>query len=201
MPPDKKPGSGSCWKSLSNLEGKALVLGRVSGFRGNHGEITVKVVSGEAARWVHLNRVVIHGSGSGVGDSPRKVESVRAYRDRLVLKLSGVNDANDAAALRGSDVLAPAEDVPRLPQDVYWVERLMGLLVTDAALGDIGRVADVIEAGGRDLLIVKDDQGVETLIPMVREFVIAIDEAAGTIRVALPEGLRGLDADGGPETA
>jgi 16S rRNA processing protein RimM len=186
---------------LSSLEGKALVLGRVSGFRGNHGEITVKVVSGEAARWVHLNRVVIHGSGPGVEDVPRRVESVRAYRDRLVLKLAGVDDANDAAALRGSDVLAPAEDVPRLPQDVYWVERLVGLLVTDAALGPIGRVADVIEAGGRDLLIVKDDQGVETLVPMVREFVIAIDEAAGTIRVALPEGLRGLDADGGPETA
>jgi len=112
-----------------------------------------------------------------------------------------VNDANDAEALRGSDVLAPAEDVTRLPQDVYWVERLVGLLVTDAALGKIGRVADVIEAGGRDLLLVKDDQGVETLIPMVREFVIAIDEPAGTICVALPEGLRGLDAAGGPETA
>ena len=201
MPPDKKPGSGSCWKSLSNLEGKALVLGRVSGFRGNHGEITVKVVSGEAARWVHLNRVVIHGSGSGVGDSPRKVESVRAYRDRLVLKLSGVNDASGAAALRGSDVLAAAEDVPRLPKDVYWVERLVGARVMDAVLGDIGRVADVIEAGGGDLLLVKDDQGVETLIPMVKQFVTGIDEASGTILLALPEGLRGLNAEGGRETA
>jgi 16S rRNA processing protein RimM len=186
---------------LSSLDGKALVLGRVSGFRGNHGEITVKVVSGEAERWVHLNQVVIHGSGRSVEEAPRKVESVRAYRDRLVLKLSGVNDANDAAALRGSDVLAPAEDVPRLPQDVYWVERLVGMRVTDAKLGDIGRVADVIEAGGGDLLLVKDDQGVETLIPMVRVFVTEIDEAAGTIRLALPEGLRGLNADGGQETA
>lgn len=186
---------------MSSPEGKALVLGRVSGFRGNHGEVTVKVVSGEAARWVHLSRVVIHGSDRGIADGSREVESVRAYRDRLVLKLSGVDDANDAAALRGSDVLAPAEDVPRLPQDVYWVERLVGARVTDAALGDIGRVADVIEAGGRDLLLVKDDQGVETLIPMVREFVTAIDEASGTIRLALPEGLRGLNDAGGRETA
>jgi len=186
---------------LNSEAGKALVLGRVSGFRGNHGEITVKVVSGEAERWVHLNHVVIHGSGRGVEETPRKVEAARAYRDRLVLKLSGVDDANDAAALRGSDVLAPAEDVPRLPQDVYWVERLVGLRVTDAESGDIGTVADVIDAGGRDLLLVKDDHGVETLIPMVREFVTEIDEAAGTIRLALPEGLRGLNADGGQETA
>ena len=186
---------------MSSPEGKALVLGRVSGFRGNHGEITVKVVSGEAARWVHLSRVVVSGSGPGIEDGPRKVESARAYRDRLVLKLSGVNDASGAAALRGSDVLAAAEDVPRLPQDVYWVERLVGARVMDAVLGDIGRVADVIEAGGGDLLLVKDDQGVETLIPMVKQFVTGIDEASGTILLALPEGLRGLNAEGGRETA
>jgi len=186
---------------LSSPESKALVLGRVSGFRGNHGEITVKVVSGEAARWVHLSRVVVHGSGPGLKDGPRKVESARAYRDRLVLKLEGVNDASGAAALRGSDVLAAAEDVPRLPQDVYWVERLVGARVVDEVLGDIGRVADVIEAGGGDLLLVKDDQGVETLIPMVKQFVTGIDEASGTILLALPEGLRGLNAEGGRETA
>ena len=52
-----------------------------------------------------------------------------------------------------------------------------------------------------DLLLVKDDQGVETLIPMVRQFVTEIDEASGTIRLALPEGLRGLNAEGGRETA
>jgi hypothetical protein len=35
----------------------------------------------------------------------------------------------------------------------------------------------------------------------VKEFVTSIDEATGTIRLALPEGLRGLNATGGMETA
>jgi len=186
---------------LSSGGGKALVLGRVSGFRGNHGEITVKVVSGDAARWVHLSRVVLNGSGAGVGPGPRDVESARAYRDRLVLKLAGVDDANGAAALRGSEVMAPAEDVPPLPKDVYWVERLLGARAMDETLGDIGRVVDVIESGGADLLLVRDGDGVETLVPLVREFVTAIDEASATIRLALPEGLRGMNAPGGQETA
>jgi 16S rRNA processing protein RimM len=186
---------------LSSAKGKALVLGRVSGFRGRHGEVTVNVVSGDAARWVHLSRVVLKGSGGGVTTGPRGVESARAYRDRLVLKLEGVDDANDAAALRGSEVAAEAEDLPQLPRDVYWVERLVGAHVRDAALGDIGRVMDVIETGGADLLLVKDSDGVETLVPLVREFVTEIDEASGTIRVALPEGLCGLNAPFGLETA
>ena len=47
----------------------------------------MKVVSGDAARWVGVSRVVLSGAG------PREVESSRAYRDRLVLKLAGVDDA------------------------------------------------------------------------------------------------------------
>ncbi len=186
---------------MSSPDGKALVLGRVIGFRGSHGEITVKVISGNASRWVHLRRVVLHGSGPGSEVGSYKVESARAYRDRLVLKLQGVDDAGNAAALRGREVMAPAEDVPRLPLGVYWVERLMGAQVMDATLGDIGRVKDVVETGGVDLLLVEDSGGVETLVPLVGEFVTAIDEASGTIRLTLPEGLRGMNAPGGRETA
>ena len=155
----------------------------------------MKVVSGDAARWVGVSRVVLSGAG------PREVESSRAYRDRLVLKLAGVDDANGAAAIRGSEVAAPAEEVPRLPQDVYWAERLIGALVKDAALGEIGRVVDIVETGGTDLLLVKDAGGVETLVPLAREFVTEVDEASGTISVAIPDGLRGLNGPGGRETA
>ena len=186
---------------MSRPSEKPLVLGRVSGFRGNHGELTVKVVSGDAARWLHVGRVVVNASGPGVAAGPRKVESARAYRDRLVLKLAGVDDANEAAALRGSDVLAAAEDVPLLPQGEYWVERLVGARVKDAVLGDIGAVMDVVETGGVDLLVVKDGNGVETLVPLVKEIVTEIDEASATILLALPDGLRGLNDPGGRETA
>jgi 16S rRNA processing protein RimM len=159
------------------------------------------VLSGDAARWVHLRRVVVGGSGPGTEAGSREVESARAYRDRLVVKLVGVNDANEAASLRGCEVAAQAEDVPPLPQGVYWVERLVGARVMDAALGDIGRVMDVVETGGVDLLIVKDGGGVETLVPLAKSFVTEIDEASGTIRLSLPDGLRGLNAESGRETA
>jgi len=177
------------------------VLGKVSGFRGNLGEITVRVVSGDAARWAELHRVVLSGAGPGAPAGSRQVDSARAYRDRLVLKLAGVDDASGAAALRGCDVLVVAEDVPQLPKGVYWVERLVGAQVKDAVLGNVGRVTDVVATGGIDLLVVKDAAGVETLVPMAGEFVKDVDESAGTILVALPAGLRGLNDEGEGETA
>ena len=186
---------------MSSVEAKPLVLGRVTGFRGPHGEVTVRVVSGDAARWTRVERVVLQGSERGIASGLREVESARAYRDRLVLKLAGVDDANAAGALRGCDVLAPATDVPKLPEDVYWVERLLGARVRDAALGELGHVKDVVDTGGGNLLVVEDRDGTETLVPLVKEFVTAIDESSGTILLTIPEGLRGLNGPGKGETA
>lgn len=181
---------------MSNNDDKPIVLGTVAGFRGNQGEVTVKVVSGDAARWAHVTRVLLDG-GAGGGSEWREVTSARAYRDRLVLKLFGLDDANQAAALRGREVRAADGEVPELPRNEYWVERLVGAQVKDAMSGYVGRVMDVVATGGIDLLLVQDDAGVETLVPLAKEFIREVDEAAGTITVTLPEGLRGLNAGGG----
>jgi 16S rRNA processing protein RimM len=115
----------------------------------------------------------------------------------LVLKLAGVDDASEAAALRGREVSVVSDDVPELPRDEYWVARLVGAQVKDEALGTVGQVVDVVETGGTDLLVVKDDAGRETMVPLAKEFVKLVDESAATILVSLPPGLLGLNTDSG----
>ncbi|HKB17133.1 MAG TPA: hypothetical protein VKF62_13790, partial [Planctomycetota bacterium] len=137
---------------MSNPPGEPLPLGRVAGHRGAGGEITVRVASGEALRWVHLRRVLLDGD-------PFDVEETRAYGDRLVLKLRGVDGAGAAAALRGRQVAAPPEEVPILPEGRYWVSRLLGARVADETRGDLGTVEDVVETGGTDLLLVREASG------------------------------------------
>ena len=179
---------------MSNSPLPPLLIGRVSGFRGNRGEATVKVVSGNAARWEHVRHVILGSAGNGAAVDRRSVESARAYRDRLVLKLAGVDDTNQAAALRGCEVSVADDQIPRLPEDVYWAARLLGARVTASTGRDLGRVEDVIETGGTDLLRIVDAAGSEVLVPLAREIVTEIDEAAGTIVVSLPEGLREINA-------
>jgi 16S rRNA processing protein RimM len=154
----------------------------VAGHRGAHGEITVRVASGDAARWTHLRNVLLEGR-------PYEVEHARAYVDRLVLKLVGVADATRAASLKGLEVAAPPGEVPILPEGRYWVSRLLGARVADETRGDLGTVEDVVETGGTDLLLVREASGRERLVPLAREIVVGIDDAAGLIRVRLPEGL------------
>jgi len=163
-----------------------LPLGRISGFRGMRGEVTVRVVSGHAERWVHVRRALVAGA-------PREVTSARAYRDRLVLKLAGVDDASQAAALRGSEVSVLASDLPSLPEGEFWARHLVGLRVVEKAGPFLGLVEDVVETGGTDLLLVRDPGGREILVPLASTIVVAVDTARGVVEVDLPDGLRDLN--------
>lgn len=180
-----------------------LTVGRVRGFRGRSGEVTVQVASGEAARWTHLGRVALVAgdapSSEGAPGPAIEVEGARAYRDRLVLKLRGIDDASSAERLTGLAVVAPENEVPQLPEDVYWIDRLIGSRVLERSGEELGRVEDVIATGGCDLLVVRAADGDEILVPLARSIVTAVDVASGTIRVALPEGLRELNAGEGRE--
>lgn len=169
-----------------------LPVGRIVGFRGNGGEVTVRVASGDAARWSHLRRVLVKGGGDD-DPLPRDIEAARAYRDRLVLKFVGVNDVAATMPLRGCEVLALDEDLPRLPRGEYWIARLLGARVREAGGEDLGLVRDVMTTGGADVLVVEGADGRETLVPLAKEIVKEIDEAAACIVVALPDGLRTLN--------
>jgi 16S rRNA processing protein RimM len=93
-------------------------------------------------------------------------------------------------------VVARGDDVPPLPDGVYWVDRLVGARVEQAEGPAIGRVEDVMETGGCDVLVVRGTEGEEILVPLAREIVTSVDTQTGTIRVELPEGLRELNAPG-----
>lgn len=172
-----------------------LVLGRVTGHRGGSGELTVRVASGDAARWTGLRRVVLVAAGV---ESEREIESARAYRDRLVLKLEGVDDANAAEGLRGNVVKTLPDDVPELPEGRYWLDDLVGREVVDRNAGRLGRVVDVIETGGGEVLVVAPADGEdddEILIPLVRQFVLGVDGDTGEIRTDAPSDLLALNRE------
>jgi 16S rRNA processing protein RimM len=183
---------------IADRSGGALVLGRVMGFRGQSGEMTVRVASGDAARWTGLRVVALSSADDGSAAARYDVEAARAYADRLVLKLRGVDDASAAAAWRGARVVVPPGHAAALPSGSFYVERLVGRDVIDAAHGRIGAVVDVLSTGGADVLVVRDADR-ETLVPFARAIVSEIDAAGGPIHVRLPEGLLGLNEPREPE--
>src|SRR5262249_12811134 len=132
--PARSAGHARTWRSVNSAATTApILLGRISGFRGGHGEVTVRVASGRAERWVHLTRAL-------VGGAERTIASSRAYRDRLVLKFAGIDDASQADALRGSEVSVRADDLPVLPDGEFFAQQLVGLEVVERDGARLGRV-------------------------------------------------------------
>jgi 16S rRNA processing protein RimM len=179
-------------------------VGRISGHRGRAGELTVRVFEDQAEPWTGLGRVWV-----APPDQPERgvcydVEADRAYRDRLVLKLAGVDDASSAAALRGKVVSVDPERLPPSGRGRLHAALLVDFEVVHEDGRAIGRVADVMRTGGPPLLVVEatgvgcaaGDAGEPILVPLAEEIVIAIDEERGVIRIRPPEGLLTLNREG-----
>lgn len=151
--------------------------------------------------------------------SPEPVEIVRGRslegKGLYIVKLAGVEDRDQAEALRGCALLVPASDRPDLDEGEFYVADLMGLRVLLQATGaEIGVVTDIYEAGN-DLLEVTINAGSEAvssgelapepssakggkskgakpkkvLIPFVESIVPVVDLAEGCLYLDPPPGL------------
>jgi 16S rRNA processing protein RimM len=110
---------------------------------------------------------------------------VRRHRGRLLVRFEGVEDAGGAARFGGRQLHVPRAAVP-LEDGEFLDEDLIGLRLIDAAGRELGCVAAVEHYPAGDYFVVGPEKA---LVPMVRAFIGAIDLAAGTIAVSLPQGL------------
>lgn len=122
-------------------------------------------------------------------------------KNLYIIKLSEVENRNQAEELRGCKLLVPESDRPQLGEDEYHVRDLIGLPVFMQDSGDlVGKVVDMISAGN-DLLEVqlhsskdegqrtKDERQKTILIPFVKAIVPVVDLEAGRIEITPPPGL------------
>ncbi|AFZ25524.1 16S rRNA processing protein RimM [Cylindrospermum stagnale PCC 7417] len=124
--------------------------------------------------------------------SGRYIEGKNLY----VLQLAGVENCNQAEALRGCKLMVPASDRPELGEDEYHVIDLIGLEVFMQTSGElVGVVADIIPAGN-DLLEVKldpsyasDSKEKTVLIPFVMAIAPVVDLQNRRIEITPPPGL------------
>jgi len=165
-------------------------MGRVHGHRGRAGDLTVRVASGDAVRFAKITEVWLQRAD---GEAQCfDVQREKAYRDRWVLKLKGIDDANVAAGWRGASVAVAFDQAPELGEFEHWHANLIGMevFVADAS---IGKVRDVQPTAGADLLVVQANDGGELLIPLHRDIVVDVDEQAKRLRIEPPAGLLELN--------
>ncbi len=148
-----------------------LEIGRVGRPHGTGGEVAVTLVSNRPER-------LVPGSEYQTDAGTLHVSASRPHNRRHLVKFAGVDDRDQAEALRGLLLMA----TPIADPDEVWIHELIGARVVEASGTDRGTVASVVANPAGDLLELADG----TLVPL--RFVV--DSVPGErIEVDAPEGL------------
>ncbi len=181
--------------SVSETERKEeeswVVVARNATLRGARGLLTARLVAPGANPFRPGLRLAFRRAGR-----QREVPllSAEIYRDRVVLRLEGVGSPREAEDLVGSDILLKNGDLVDLPEGTYYIFRLVGLEVRLPDGRPLGRVLEVLQTGGADLLMIRGEDGGDLLIPFARSICRRVDLDAGRIEIDPPEGLLEIDA-------
>jgi 16S rRNA processing protein RimM len=148
--------------------------------------------------------------------SPRIAEVVSHWlpvgrnAGRIVLRFAGIDSIEQAEQLADFEVLVPLAERAPLQDGAAYISDLIGCTVYDRDI-PLGAVAGIhfptTPDGARrledaaPLLILTSPSGDELLVPFARAFLLALDPAAKSIRMALPEGLAELNLQSGTQAS
>jgi 16S rRNA processing protein RimM len=123
---------------------------------------------------------------------PIEVSAWREHKDLVLITSPQVPDRDRAEALRGSELLVRAEDLPDLDEGEHYLYQLVGCRVVLEDGSEVGELKGYYETGEQDTWVIVDKAGTEILLPAVPEFVLDIDLDAEVIVIEPPEGLLDL---------
>ena len=115
--------------------------------------------------------------------------SVRLVKDAmLVVRVEGVADRSAAEGLTHIDLFIDRAALPPPAEEEFYIADLVGLEAVDLSGATIGRIVDVPNYGGGDLVEVKPTTGGETLLyPFTKDCVPTIDIAGRRVTIVPPD--------------
>lgn len=159
-----------------------LVVGRIGRAHGVLGEATIEVRTDDPDLRFAVGEKLALENGNTL-----TVSGNRWHNQILLLSFSGVNDRNQVEELRDQLLYAEVDTKDNQPGE-YHFQQLIGCQVILADGSKLGKVTEIVQLPGQDLLSVESEKG-EVLIPMVKQIIVSIDVEQRLIQINPPEGL------------
>lgn len=161
-----------------------IVVGKIFSVHGVRGEVKVYSFTDPIDNLLQYRNWTLRREGV-----VKQVELVsgRSTQKDLVAKLKGLDDRDEARLLSGYEICISRSLLPNLTDGDYYWYQLVGLSVINQDGQLFGKVDHLLETGANDVMVVKpcagslDDR--ERLLPYTEQCVLAIDLAAGEMRV------------------
>ena len=154
-----------------------VVVGVVRAPHGTRGEVRVEPTTDRASERFRAGAVLEPDAG------PLTIVEVRGTADAPIVRFEGVRDRSSAEGLRGRELRVARSDARR--EGEYLWDDLIGLEVVTPDGDSLGRVSEMLRAGGADVLVVRDGAR-ELMLPALESVVREVDLEGGRI-VAVPQ--------------
>ena len=163
-------------------EPRYLAVGRVLRPHGIRGELRVQVFTDFPEHLAEVSHVYL-----GPNYRRMAIEKARLHKDRVLLKLEGIEDRNDAEMFRDQTVYVAIEDAVPLEEEEYYHFQLVGIEVVTEEGEALGEIVEVLAPpGANDVFVVHGPRG-EILIPAIEEAVHEIDfDAMRMVIISMP---------------
>ncbi len=155
-----------------------LVVGRLRRPHGIHGEISMEVLTDFPER-LRVRRTVFLGEEH----QPVRIGARRWQHKFLLLKFDGYETPEQVGELRNQLVFVPAHSSPALPEGDYYHHQLLGMQVVDEGGNTLGLLSEIIETGAKDVYVVIDANGGQTLFPAIEEVILEINPDQNQMRI------------------
>lgn len=152
---------------MEKVEGKIL-LGHISGLFGVKGWVKIFSYTRPRAQIIEYKCWYL---GEEAGQLVH-LEAGRAHKEGVIAKFRGVDERDAAVNLLDQAIWVNENELSSLPEGEFYWYQLIGLQVIGIEGKKIGLVADLLETGANDVLIVQGDNKTEHLIPYIKEKVV-----------------------------
>ncbi|KAA9357727.1 16S rRNA processing protein RimM [Larkinella humicola] len=160
-------------------------LGKITKTHGVRGELVFFLDVDMPELYAEMDSVLIEVKGDLV---PYFIESISVNRNRGIVALESVETIEEAQKLVNCDLFLPLDNLDELDEGQFYFHEIVGFLVRDEKLGDLGTVRTVYNVAPQNLISM-DYQGKEVLIPVNDELTPSADKVHKILHVRLPDGL------------
>lgn len=163
-----------------------LQVGVITQTHGVRGEVKVFPTTDDAARFKKLKHVMLD---TGKETLPLEIESVKFFKQFVILKFKGFDNINDIERYKRCPLLIERENAVPLEEGEYFIADMIGMKVITDEGKNFGILKDVMETGANDVYVIEHPSEGEVLVPAIKECILDVDIENRQMKIHVMNGL------------
>ena len=165
-----------------NIDEFDIAIGIVKGVRGLSGELRIEQMSDVPDRFAAGSKILLN-------QKEYVISSSRYDRNKLLIKLNGIDTRNKAEMLNGLTLCVDSSSKIKLPPGNFFHYQLLGLKVFDGNNCYLGIIQEILQTGANDVYVIKSKEVKDLLLPAISNVITSVDLSSGKMIVTVPQGL------------